>query len=245
VTQTLSGTLAARIRSGSGENVYKCYQCKKCSTGCPVAQFADVHPAQIMRAVQLGDEALTVDSKFIWLCTGCQTCTTRCPQSIDIATVMDELRMIAREDGRVRKDMPFARILDLNYKSFKRWGRLYEVELISLDLLKRPKAALDYTSLGPKMMLKGKISLLPTVGDRAQMKKMAAAAERIEARKRAEAKAKAAGKAPGASGASAAGEPDPGCRCGSEAAGAGAAIGAPGDAAAEPGADATEGGGSR
>ena len=32
---------------------YKCYQCKRCSVGCPVAPFADLHPAQIMRAVQL------------------------------------------------------------------------------------------------------------------------------------------------------------------------------------------------
>jgi len=206
VTETLSGTLAARVRSGSGENPYKCYQCKKCSTGCPVAQFADVHPAQIMRAVQLGDEAMSVDSRFIWLCTGCETCSTRCPQGIDIAAIMDELRIIAREDGRVRKDMPFARILDLNFRSFKRWGRLYELELISLDLLKRPKAALDYTSLGPKMLSKGKIGLLPTVGDRRQMKRMVRAAERIEARRRAEARAIAAGKAPGASGASGAGE---------------------------------------
>jgi len=84
VTQTLSGALAARIRSGSGENPYKCYLCKKCSTGCPVAHFADVHPAQVMRAVQLGDEAMSVDSRFIWLCTGCETCTTRCPQGIDV-----------------------------------------------------------------------------------------------------------------------------------------------------------------
>ena len=206
MTETLSGTLAARVRSGSGENPYKCYQCKKCSTGCPVAQFADVHPAQIMRAVQLGDEAMSVDSRFIWLCTGCETCSTRCPQGIDIAAIMDELRIIAREDGRVRKDMPFARILDLNFRSFKRWGRLYELELISLDLLKRPKAALDYTSLGPKMLSKGKIGLLPTVGDRRQMKRMVRAAERIEARRRAEARAIAAGKAPGASGASGAGE---------------------------------------
>jgi Fe-S oxidoreductase len=205
-TEILSGTLAARVRSGSGENPYKCYQCKKCSTGCPVAQFADVHPAQIMRAVQLGDEAMSVDSRFIWLCTGCQTCSTRCPQGIDIAAIMDELRIIAREDGRVRKDMPFARILDLNFRSFKRWGRLYELELISLDLLKRPKAALDYTSLGPKMLSKGKIGLLPTVGDRRQMKSMVRAAERIEARRRAEAKVLAAGRAPGASGASGAGE---------------------------------------
>jgi len=205
VTQTLSGTLAARIRAGSGENPYLCYQCKKCSTGCPVAEFADVHPAQIMRAVQLGDEAMSVDSRFIWLCTGCETCSTRCPQGIDVAAIMDELRMIARQDGRVRKDMPFARILDINYKSFKRWGRLFELELVSLGLLKRPKAALGYTSLGIRMMAKGKISLLPTFGDRTQMKRMARAAERIEARRRVEAKAAAAGKAPGARGASAAG----------------------------------------
>ena len=205
MTEALSGTLAARVRFGSGENPYKCYQCRKCSTGCPVAQFADVHPAQIMRAVQLGNEAMSVDSKFIWLCTGCQTCTTRCPQGIDIAAVVDELRMVARQDGRVRKDMPFARILDLNYRSFKRWGRLYELELISRDLLKRPKAALGYTSLGPRMMAKGKISLLPTIGDRKQMKRMAKAAERIEAQRRAEAKSTAVGKKPGASGASAAG----------------------------------------
>ena len=205
MTQTLSGTLAARIRAGSGENPYLCYQCKKCSTGCPVAEFADVHPAQIMRAVQLGDEAMSVDSGFIWLCTGCETCSTRCPQGIDVAAIMDELRMIARQDGRVRKDMPFARILDINYKSFKRWGRLFELELVSLGLLKRPKAALGYTSLGIRMMAKGKISLLPTFGDRTQMKRMARAAERIEARRRVEAKAAAAGKAPGARGASAAG----------------------------------------
>ena len=205
MTQTLSGTLAARIRAGSGENPYLCYQCKKCSTGCPVAEFADVHPAQIMRAVQLGDEAMSVDSRFIWLCTGCETCSTRCPQGIDVAAIMDELRMIARQDGRVRKDMPFARILDINYKSFKRWGRLFELELVSLGLLKRPKAALGYTSLGIRMMAKGKISLLPTFGDRTQMKRMARAAERIEARRCVEAKAAAAGKAPGARGASAAG----------------------------------------
>lgn len=205
VTQTLSGALAARIRSGSGENPYKCYQCKKCSTGCPVAQFADVHPAQVMRAVQLGDEAMSVDSRFIWLCTGCDTCTTRCPQGIDVASIMDELRMIARQDGRVRKDMPFARILDINYRSFRRWGRLYELELVLLDLLRRPKAALDYTGLGIKMMARGKISLLPAIGDRKQMKRMSRAAERIEARRRVEVKVAAAGKAPGASGASAAG----------------------------------------
>jgi Fe-S oxidoreductase len=204
---TLSGSLATRIRAGSGENAYKCFQCKKCSTGCPVAQFADVHPAQIMRAVQLGDYEYAVKSRFIWLCTGCQTCTTRCPQSIDIATVMDELRMVAREDDAVRKDMPFANVLDLNYKSFRRWGRLYEIELLALDKMKRPASLTTDIGMGMKMFMKGKISVVPTTGDRKQMKRMAEAAERIEARRRAEAKIAGAGKAAGASGASAAGEP--------------------------------------
>lgn len=205
VTQVLSGSLAARIRSGSGENVYLCYECKKCSTGCPVAEFADVHPAQVMRAVQLGDESMSVDSRFIWLCTGCETCTTRCPQGIDVASVMEELRIVARHDGRVRRDMPFARILDINYRSFKRWGRLYEIELVALDLLRRPKAVLDAARLGIRMMARGKVRLLPGIGDRTQMDRMSQAAERIEARRRAEAKVAAVHTAPGASGASAAG----------------------------------------
>jgi heterodisulfide reductase subunit C len=198
---TVSSALAARVRAGSGENACKCYQCKKCSVGCPVAGFADLHPAQIMRCVQIGDLDAALQSKFIWLCTGCETCTTRCPQGIDIAAVMDELRMIAREDGRVRAEAPFAAILELNYRSFRRWGRLYEVELLALDKLKRPKTFMDDVPMGLKMFMKGKINPLPTIGDRGQMKRMAAAADRIVAEKRAQAKADAATPAGGAGGA--------------------------------------------
>ena len=179
-------TLSRRMSTGSGENAYKCYQCKKCSVGCPVAQYGDLHPAQIIRAVQLGDYDAAVRSSFIWLCTGCQTCTTRCPQGIDIAGVMDELRMVAREDGTVRKDAPFANVLKLNLDSIKRWGRLYELELLALDKLTRPTSLMDDVPMGMKMFAKGKISVLPETGDRAQMKRMARAAARIERQRRAE-----------------------------------------------------------
>jgi len=182
---TIDAMLARRVNRGSGENAYKCYQCKKCSTGCPVAGFGDLHPAQIMRAVQLGAVEAAVDSRFIWLCTGCETCTTRCPQGIDIAAIMDELRMIAREEKRVRSDAPFANILKLNYDSFRRWGRLYEVELLALDKVTRPRSFSDDVVMGIKMFMKGKINPLPTMGDRAQMKRMAAVADRIERDKRA------------------------------------------------------------
>jgi heterodisulfide reductase subunit C len=178
-TCTPSVGLAQTVGKGCGENAYKCYQCKKCTTGCPVAGYAGMHPAQIMRAVQLGQLDMVFDDKFIWLCTGCETCTTRCPQGIDIAAIMDELKIIARREGRIPAGTPSAAMLKLNYDSFVRWGRMWEVELITLDVLKRPMSAKSWLALGPKMMLKGKINPTLKRGDTVAMKRMVATAESI------------------------------------------------------------------
>ena len=99
-TCTPSPSLSRQVTAGCDENANKCYQCKKCTSGCPVARYADMHPAMIMRAVQLGQYDMIFDDRFIWLCTGCETCTARCPQGIDIATIMDELKIMARAQGR-------------------------------------------------------------------------------------------------------------------------------------------------
>src|SRR5512135_2314021 len=89
-------TLAQTIQEETGENVFLCYQCVKCTSGCPLAERFDLTPNQVMRSVQLNDERV-LESKTIWLCASCQTCTTRCPQGLDIARVMDELRIEARK----------------------------------------------------------------------------------------------------------------------------------------------------
>ena len=176
---TVTDTLERRVRAGSGENAYKCYQCKRCTSGCPVAPYAGMHPAQVMRAVQLGQLDMIFEDKFIWLCTGCETCTTRCPQGIDIASVMDELKIIARAEGKLHPDAPSAAMLKLNYDSFVRWGRMWEVELITLDVLKRPKSAMQWMSLGPKMLLKGQINPTLKRGDTLAMERMVKTAESI------------------------------------------------------------------
>ena len=176
-SDTPSPGLAETVGRGCGENVCKCYQCKKCTSGCPVAGYTGMHPAQIMRAIQLGQLDLAIEDKFIWICTGCETCTTRCPQGIDIAAVMDELKIIARRQGRIPAGAPLADVLRLNAESIRRWGRLYEVELVGRAVLKRPKDMLGYLPLGRKMVLKGKIRLLPERGDRRAMKRMVGASE--------------------------------------------------------------------
>ena len=185
-SMTPDTVLAGTIRRGAGINAYKCYQCKRCTAGCPVAGFAGLHPAQIVRAVQLGDLESIMADRFIWLCTGCQTCSTRCPQEIDVAGIMDELRMLAYEHDLVRRDAPFASILRYNADSFKRWGRMYELELLARDKIMRPSSMTDDLMLGVKMVMKGKIGFVPSRGgDRVQMKRMVAAADRVEKRRRA------------------------------------------------------------
>ena len=192
-TCTPSASLSRQVTAGCDENAYKCYQCKKCTSGCPVARYADMHPAMIMRAVQLGQFDMIFDDRFIWLCTGCETCTTRCPQSIDIATIMDELKIMARKQGRIPAGTPSAQMLKLNYDSFVRWGRMWEVELITLDVLKRPSSAKNWFTLGPKMLLKGKINPTLKRGDTLAMKRMVQTAESITRAREARAASETAG----------------------------------------------------
>src|SRR5574340_652808 len=100
MTDTLrwqSTDFLAEVQSRAGTPVNACFQCHKCTSGCPIGPEMDFLPSQIMRLVHLGAEAETLGSQAIWLCASCETCTARCPMQIDIAAVMDALRMIAVE----------------------------------------------------------------------------------------------------------------------------------------------------
>ena len=62
VTQ-LSTELAEQIQRETGENVFLCYHCVKCTSGCPLVEHFDLAPNQVMRAAQLGMQDLIFDSK--------------------------------------------------------------------------------------------------------------------------------------------------------------------------------------
>ena len=90
----VQGDFVKKVEEISGQNLLSCYQCGKCSAGCPMAFAMDVLPNQIIRLAQLGLEEEIAKSNTIWICASCYTCAVRCPRGVDLARVMEALRLL-------------------------------------------------------------------------------------------------------------------------------------------------------
>jgi len=85
-----------------GEKLMRCYQCGTCTSDCPIARFSDAYrPRQIIRMTQLGLKDRVLNSDCLWLCASCFTCTDRCPQDVEVASVIRVLRNLAAEQGHI------------------------------------------------------------------------------------------------------------------------------------------------
>jgi heterodisulfide reductase subunit C len=127
----LNTELAEKIQAATGQNVFLCYQCVKCTSGCPLATYFDLAPNQVMRAAQLGFDDTVLKAKTMWLCASCQTCTTRCPQGIDIARVMDFLAHEAQARG-IEPAVPQATLFNKVFlRNVSVLGRAYELGLMA------------------------------------------------------------------------------------------------------------------
>lgn len=161
--------LRNEVEKESGEKIFSCYQCAKCSAGCPIAVEMDYLPSQIIRMVQLGMEERVLSSRTIWLCAGCETCVTRCPREVDLAKIMDALRIIAcrKEIKSAQKDVTLFNRLFLN--TVGKYGRVYEMEMIGRFNIGSGHLFKDVL-MGPKLFRKGRLKLLPAVVDAKRMK---------------------------------------------------------------------------
>lgn len=157
----LKTDLAERIRSETGENVYLCYQCVKCTSGCPLAEYFDLAPNQVMRAAQLGMDERALTAKTPWLCASCQTCTTRCPQGVDVAKVMDFLVKEASARGVKPKVPEVALFNKVFLRNVNILGRAYELGLMA-EMNLRTRQPFKDIGMGLNMVRKGKIKVAPT-----------------------------------------------------------------------------------
>lgn len=149
-----------QVSALSHQNVSRCYYCLRCSAGCPAAYAMDFAPAQILRMVQLGQKDALLQSSAIWLCIGCETCGTRCPNEIHAGAVIDALRQLTLKEGVEPAERSVHKMHVAFLDSIRVWGRLHELTMIiqhkitSLDLLSNLDMGLD-------MFLRGKIHPLP------------------------------------------------------------------------------------
>jgi len=175
----MSGENSHSAPSGLGGNILEhtevkvshCYQCGKCSAGCPLSVEMDYPPSVIMRMLQTGNPELeekVLSSFSIWVCLTCEMCFARCPMSIDIPKMMDFLR---EKSMREKKANRRAKEIIAFHRSFldtiRYTGRLYEIGLLA-GYKTRTLKILDDMELAPKMLKRGKLNIIPElIKDRA------------------------------------------------------------------------------
>lgn len=161
-----------QVEALSGIAISACLQCKKCTNGCPVAGFTDSSPSEIIKKLQLGAGEELLDSEIIWTCASCATCFSRCPMEINMAEVMDALRVLAEARGAAKPEGNAPLMNRLLLGTIKRFGRTYDLGAMALYKAGTASYGKDLDKL-PAILKKGKIALLPPHGaDRKTVKRI-------------------------------------------------------------------------
>lgn len=155
--------IITQVQEISGVDLSICFQCKKCTSGCPVSKLVKCPPSEIMRRLHLnsGDEILKSD--ILWMCVSCETCSARCPMGIDVAAVMDALRKLAIEKKAPKQKGNVPLFNRAFLKTVQIFGRTYDIAMIAAYKLGSRKF-MDDTEKFPTMLKKRKIALLPSFG---------------------------------------------------------------------------------
>lgn len=154
-----SNDFLAKLKQDSGVDVLDCYQCGKCSAGCPLNRAMDYTPHKILRMLQLGMEEKALSAESIWVCVACDTCYARCPKGVNIPKVMETLRIEAKKRNKIS-----VKTVDIFSSSFlwtvEHFGRVPEALLIVLFNTRSLQLFKD-VPLAPTLLLNGKVHVFP------------------------------------------------------------------------------------
>jgi len=152
-------SLLSQVFKDSGEKIQNCFQCQKCAAGCPLNFEMDVLPNQVFRHIQYGHRDKVLNSKTIWLCASCHTCSTRCPNSIDISRVMDTLRSIAHREHAVSGEKNISMFHKFFLVLTKYTGRTWEPGFALYEL--KSGGLGGFMGWGLKAFLRGRMGIFP------------------------------------------------------------------------------------
>lgn len=164
-----------QVEEALGSRISPCFHCRKCSSGCPVTFAMDLLPHRTVRMVQMGLAQQLLSSSAIWLCASCQTCTTRCPNDVDLAGMMDVLRQMALREGVAPAERSVPAFHRAFLASVRRWGRVFEAGMLAGYSLRSGRGAdvLRDAGLGWQLFRRGKLRLWPArVRQRLQVRRL-------------------------------------------------------------------------
>ena len=174
------------VNKKSGANVLECYQCGKCVSTCPVSQYMDFPPREIMQMIKLGLRNESYMANSHWFCLTCSACSGRCPREIDIPAVMEAVRHLAIEENYIndsKKVREIRKFHEIFLDMIKRYGRNYELRMMA-EFNIRTRNLFKDMHLAPKALLKGKIPLgVKPLKSAKAIRRMYEVAEKLEKNK--------------------------------------------------------------
>ena len=178
----LKSDYLAAIENESGQNISACYQCGKCSGGCPVCADMDMTPNRVIRLIQIGVPQAIYRSSTPWQCAGCQICTSRCPIGIDVARIMDAVRVVGERTGY--EPPPNGARVRIFVEAFldnvREYGRLSEAGLMSTYNVNSGRLLTNMTKV-PAFLTRNKVSFKPhRIENIARLRRMFERIEQLE-----------------------------------------------------------------
>ena len=145
-----------------GDRIKKCIQCGTCTGTCPVSYAMDITPRQVVALFRAGHLEDILNSRTIWICASCYSCTVRCPQDIRVTDTMYALKRIALEKGIYPKQVPVHVLSKAFTNNVYKYGRNYELGLAIRYFLKADLVKLITSAwYGLSLIRRGRLGIFP------------------------------------------------------------------------------------
>ena len=135
--QTKAKALSDEVIERSGQNLYACYQCRRCASACAVGdETKGFTPDLLIRMITTGDMENALNNELVWKCVSCYACGTRCPNEIQTGRITETLKKMAKEKNLKPLNTKVAHFHHEFFQSGLRWGRVNEMEFMGFYEIK-------------------------------------------------------------------------------------------------------------
>lgn len=146
-----------------GQKLKGCIQCGTCTGTCPVSYTMDITPRQIVAMFRAGLIEEILQSRTIWICASCYSCTVRCPAGIRVTDTLYALKRLAMKAKIYPKNYPVHALSEAFIENIYKYGRNFEMGLgVRYFLKTSPGKLLSNAGFGMQMMSKGRMAMRPT-----------------------------------------------------------------------------------